>query len=71
MKYEIAKEIQIEQFKKGNYLVLREESPGDYLLVPTTSRQVAEQSIVKDAIAVVKRLPTRLRVVPGGKSDAT
>jgi len=68
MTYDEAKKTQIEEFSKGRYYVLREESPGDFTLVMTPYRTIAEESIVKDAIAVVKKLPTKLRVYPGGKS---
>lgn len=69
MKYEEAKAAQIEEFSKGRYYVLKETEPGDFTLVMTPLRFVAEQSIVKDAIAMVKRLPTRFRILPGGKQD--
>lgn len=71
MNYDEAKKKQIEEFKKGNYLVLREEqdSPGSFYLIPALSRRIAEESIMKDAVAIVRRLPTRLRILPGGKPD--
>jgi len=67
MTYEEAKIKQIEEFKKGNYLVLREQS-GDFHLIQAASRQVAQESLAKDVIAEIRRLPTRLRVLPGGKN---
>lgn len=67
MTYDKAKKAQIEEFSKGRYYVLREDSPGEFTLVMTPHRYVAEESIVKDAIALVKKFPTKLRVYPGGK----
>lgn len=69
MTYDEAKKAQIEEFYKGRYYVLRETSPGEFTLVMTVQRKVAEESMIKDAIAVVKRIPTRLRVIKGD-SDA-
>ena len=67
MTYEEAKKAQVEEFHKGRYYVLREEAPGNFTLVMTPYKYVAEESLVKDAIAEVKRMPTKLRVYPGGK----
>lgn len=70
MLYLEAKTRQIEEFKKGNYFVLREEDgkPGSFLLIPAANRTIAQESIVKDAITAVKRFPTKLRVYNGGKN---
>ena len=69
MTYDEAKSMQISEFKRGHYLVLRERKdiPGEFYLITAASRRVAEESIAKDAVAEVKRLPTRLRVFPGGR----
>lgn len=69
MKYETAKDIQFNEFKRGTYLVLREEQdrPGEFYLVPT-SKEKAEEDITRAALAAVKRLPTRLRLITGGRA---
>lgn len=69
MNYDEAKKKQIEEFKKGRYFVLSEDFvyPGFFELIPTYSKSIAQESIVNDVIAVVKRMPPRLRPLPGGK----
>lgn len=66
MKYEEAKRKQIDEFKKGNYYVLREQE-GSFVLIPAANAQVAKDSITRDAIAEVKRLKVRYRIIQGGK----
>lgn len=70
MTYEEAKKKQVDEFRKGNYFVLREDQDalGSFQLVPAANKYVAQESIVKDAIAVVKKFPTKLRMFPGGKN---
>ena len=70
MTYEEAKTKQVEEFKKGKYFVLREkhDSPGTYYLIPAATRKAAEESITKDTLAEVRRFPTRLRILSGGKT---
>lgn len=68
MTFEEAKNKQIEEFSKGRYLVLKENFPGEFCLVPATSRQVAKESLTKDVPTPILRMPARLRALPGGKS---
>lgn len=68
MTYEEAKRRQIEAFRAGIYYVLQEVTPGEYFLVKTQSKLQSQENLAKDAIAEVKRFPTKLRIIPGGKA---
>lgn len=70
MTYEEAKERQLDCFKEGVYLKIVEPMPGYYILVDAHTREEAERDMIKDAVAVVRRMPRRFRVIPGGKTDA-
>jgi hypothetical protein len=67
MTYEEAKSRQIDCFKEGVYLLIVMDYPGHYILRDAPSREAAERDMLQDVVAVVRRLPTRLRVIPGGK----
>lgn len=69
MTYDEAKSRQIDCFKEGCYLRIVQPMPGYYILVDAHSREEAEKDMIEDAVSVVKRMPARLRVIPGGKKD--
>lgn len=64
MRYEDAKKEQVSAFKEGRYFVIRQdEESGEYSLIQAASRAIAQDSIRHDLVAVVARMPTRLRVL--------
>lgn len=69
MTYEEAKRAQVEYFHQGRLFDMHQEHDniGEWYLMPTNDRQAVEKSITRSAVAEVKRMPTRLRVLPGGK----
>lgn len=69
MTFQEAKERQIECFEDGVYLKIVQPAPGFFILVDAHSREAAEKDMIRDAVEVIKRMPTRLRLLPGGKND--
>lgn len=69
MNYEDAKNAQATFFRQGRLFNLHQEHDniGEWYLMPTDDRKAVEESVTRNAIAEVKRLPARLRVLPGGK----
>lgn len=69
MTYEEAKKAQVEYFHQGQLFNVHQEHDniGEWYLMPTSDRQAVEKSIMQSAVAEVKRMPARLRVLPGGK----
>lgn len=70
MTYEEAKSRQLDCFKSGCYLKIVQPKPGYYILVDAHTREDAERDMLQDVATMVKRMPSRLRLIPGGKGNA-
>lgn len=71
MTFDQAKQAQINEFRIGNYFIIREEqsSPGNFYLIPSASRDQTQNEIMMDAASEVRKFPTKLRVIRGGRAS--
>lgn len=69
MTYEEAKSRQLDCFREGVYLRLICLGDNDWIL-EDCGRDEAQRDMLNACVAVVKRMPRRFRLIPGGKNDS-